>query len=156
MNVHQTKHWERTTNVLDELMQTLGGEVHAFTVAADKLEGSSTSTVTLFRSLSQQRKDFRNELHQLANEIDYRPKEPLSDSSDLTPPWQGLDQLIESSDNRNVVRAIEVGEENALRVYTSACEKDLLPKASVLINHQRGAIAAAFSHLQTLAKTTGE
>ncbi len=136
--------------MLADLTQTLDGAVHVLAAAAERLDdlssGSTNPAAGLLRDLCQQRKDFRHELEELASELEHHVDTAAPQSTaEPRHEWHGLDALLKSSDDQNVMRAVETGEEIVLRIYTGACQKELAPRAQVLINHQRGAISASFA-----------
>ena len=159
-HVLKTKHAKRTATVLADLTQTFDGAVRVLAVAAEGLDdlssGSTNPSAGLLRDLCQQRKDFRHELEELATQLEHHLDTAPPSAAEPRHDWHGLDALLKSSDDQNVMRAVETGEEIVLRIYTGACQKELAPRAQVLINHHRGAISASFARLHAMAELRGE
>jgi uncharacterized protein (TIGR02284 family) len=142
---------KKSIEVLDELMQTLDDGMEGFSSAIDKLDpASSGPQVELFTSLHQQRKDFREELRKLGATMGHEVQEKGTVAGKLHRSWMGLKDMVSGSDAGGVVDAVEQGEAHALKVFNDACSKDLPVQMKVLVDHQRGAIAASYAHVANL------
>jgi uncharacterized protein (TIGR02284 family) len=141
----------KTFDVLDELMQTLEDGMEGFESALEKLDPvTSQAEITLFGSLIQQRRDFRQELRTLSATMDHEVKETGTVAAKLHRSWMGLKDLVSGSDAGGVVDAAEQGEAHALKVFTEACAQDLPTELKVVVEHQRSAIAASHAHIEQL------
>lgn len=140
-------------SVIKDLVQTLEDGRKGFADAADSLaDDGNTQLAEQFRSYSQQRAEFAEELRTAATEAGESIDEDGSIAGALHRGWISMKDALTGDSAEAVVKAAESGEEHAVSEYEDALEDDDLD-ASVrtLVERQAGEIRSAHQRLKELA-----
>jgi uncharacterized protein (TIGR02284 family) len=139
----------KTSDTLDELMETLQDGADGFAEAAERLDHETrTSMAISFRELGQQRVRFHEQLKVLAVDIGHEPDNAGTLAAKAHRSWMGIkDMLADNPDG--VLQVAEQGEAHALAVYERAAGLDLPTKLHDTIIDQFAYIQASHEKIKT-------
>lgn len=141
-----------TPKVLNEVLETLEDGRKGFAQGADKLTDSDRPEVAAtFRTMSQQRADFAEELRSAAGVLRDEVDSDGTTTAALHRGWMSLKDALTGDDPDGVVSAAVTGEKHAISEYDDALEEDLPDDLRGILVRQREAVEQSRARLEALA-----
>lgn len=140
----------KTTDILNELIETLKDGQAGFRAAADDVQ--SLELKDLFLGYSEQRSGFSADLQALARTFgEFHPAESGTVAGALHRGWINLKSALSTADEQAVLNECERGEDAAVAHYEKALrDPELDPTAEATVRTQYAAIKAAHDRVRGL------
>lgn len=133
--------------VLNQLILACDDASEGFRKAAQDAEESSLKT--LFAGYSAERERFAAELRTAVAAHGGKPQTSEHAGAALRRGWMGLKEIIGNKD-KAIIDECEAGEDDALKAYRSAAEKQLPGVLGEIINRQYAAVQEAHNRVREL------
>ncbi len=140
--------------VAKKLMQVLQDGRDGYAKGAEKLAETATPELTtVFRRYSQQRAEFYDEIHTMAETYGDDIDESGSVAATLHRGWMTIKDAMAGSKPEGVLDAAEQGEDHAVSEYKDALDSDLSEKFHAVVQRQSTAIRVAHDEIRNLRNT---
>lgn len=141
---------KKTTNVLNDLIETLKDGQEGFRQAAEKAKDPSLKD--LFSKYAAQRASYALELQSEVSRLGEQPETSGHASGPLHRGWMGLKNALNGGD-KALIDECEAGEDAAVKAYKQALEKPLPAGVDTVIRTQFGGIQQAHNTISNLKHT---
>lgn len=140
-----------TSQVIDELMQTLEDGAAGFTDAAEKVSASTSPEIAIvFRDMAQQRIGFQRELRAMAIGMGCDPADGGTVGAKAHRGWMAVRDFVSGESAKGVIAVAAQGEDHAIRVFTDACAQDLPDQLRLLVERQLIAVSQSHAKVKGL------
>lgn len=140
-----------TTEVLNDLLETLEDGHRGYREGAEKLSDSSRPEVaTTFEQMATQRQEFAAELRTAADAHGLEVEQHGSTVAALHRGWLSLRDAISGDDPDGVLKAALQGENHAVSEYEDAQQADLPSDIDLIVRRQAGQIDQARNRIEAL------
>lgn len=137
--------------ITKDLVQTLEDGKDGFAKGAEKLESEDAQAAATFRQYSEQRRQFADELRQLAENYGDEINESGSAAAAVHRGWMTLKDALTGDDPSGVLDAAEQGEDHAVKEFQKALdEPQISARLREVVQRQATEVKAAHDTVKAL------
>jgi uncharacterized protein (TIGR02284 family) len=142
---------ERTTTVLNDLVQINNDRITGYQRAIEELNSADTDLQALFNDLIQESIAYRSELSTAITAAGDTPDTGTTNSGKIYRIWMDVKAAFTGHDRKTVLENCEFGEDAAQKAYRMALEDNELPSdLRALVENQKLKLKASHDKIKAL------
>lgn len=144
---------EKTTEVLNDLIQINNDRVAGYERAAREANAKDLDLISLFNDMAAESRQYLSDLRRYVQSNGERPAEGTTLSGKIYRAWMDVKATFTGKDRKAILASCEFGEDAAQKAYKEALEEDLTADVRQLIVDQKSSLRKSHDRIKRLRDT---
>lgn len=144
---------EKSTEVLNDLIQINNDRVAGYERAAKEADAKDLDLISLFNDMAGESRQYLTELRRYVQSNGEKPAEGTTLSGKIYRAWMDVKATFTGKDRKSILASCEFGEDAAQKAYKDALEEDLTADIRQLVVDQKSSLRKSHDRIKRLRDT---
>jgi uncharacterized protein (TIGR02284 family) len=144
---------EKSTEVLNDLIQINNDRVEGYERAAKEADAKDLDLISLFNDMAGESRQYLSELRRYVQSNGEKPAEGTTLSGKIYRAWMDVKATFTGKDRKAILASCEFGEDAAQKAYKEALEEDLTADVRQLVVDQKSSLRKSHDRIKRLRDT---